>query len=406
MVPSTSSTLNVMQAEVGKLVVLASDAVYSATLQIPRRTYLDFYPELYPDIPAYQSPSQEGDKWLQGQDTSMIMVTAKPNAAWGITSAIPASSTPAKSAMTEKSAASQVSAAPSMPKEARQHVVPTSAKQAPLAAPVSSSTVPIASNNDSAPIKEMAAASLSSINPPVKTAIDIKAPQAAASVTAKPLPPVSAASATSATSAEQSGVSPATESQPNHSAPGPAITKSIPATHWSRSFLAGKTALKPDYDDVHGIAATMGATTQMLQANTKYLFYPLNGPGGRIAVHPVSAKGRMPTQAPTLTCGSDVIDFVTDPFNSGRLYIAASDAKIHVMRCPKTPQGDHGEAEIVLADSMDKIAEIRPNPVVADVLASVSDDHGEGVLRIWNTRDGVVLHKQTVPGNGVSMDRV
>lgn len=39
--------------------------------------------------------------------------------------------------------------------------------------------------------------------------------------------------------------------------------------HWSRSFLAGKTALKPDYDDLHGVAMTMNAAVQLLKVTMR-----------------------------------------------------------------------------------------------------------------------------------------
>lgn len=42
---------------------------------------------------------------------------------------------------------------------------------------------------------------------------------------------------------------------------------------WSRKTLIGKTALKPDYHDVHGLSSSVGADTQMLKVCRHYLLY-------------------------------------------------------------------------------------------------------------------------------------
>lgn len=101
-------------------------------------------------------------------------------------------------------------------------------------------------------------------------------------------------------------------------------------THWSRAFLAGKTHLKPEYEDVHNISSVTSASVQLLKANTKYFFYPLSGPGGRLAYHPISAKGRLPVQTPCIGSGHDIVDFALDPFGEDRVFIAGSDGRIRV----------------------------------------------------------------------------
>ena len=72
-----------------------------------------------------------------------------------------------------------------------------------------------------------------------------------------------------------------------------------------------------------------------MQASTKYLFYPLSGPGGRLAVHPISAKGRMPVHPTGLSAGSDIMDFAVDPFDDRIIYVACGDAKIRIFEIPE-----------------------------------------------------------------------
>ena len=174
---------------------------------------------------------------------------------------------------------------------------------------------------------------------------------------------------------------------------------------WSRNFLAGKTALKPDYEDVHGVATTKAASVQLLKASDQYFFYPLAGPGGRLAIHPIVDKGRLPTHAPSFSCGSDIVDFAVDSFDGKRVYIACADAKIYVFEVPHKLEGDVGQASAVLSDGMDKLFELQSHPAIRNLLLSVSDDKGSAHVRVWDTATGEAICKQAVSGNGVSLDR-
>jgi coronin-7 len=139
----------------------------------------------------------------------------------------------------------------------------------------------------------------------------------------------------------------------------------------------------------------------LLKASDEYFFYPLAGPGGRLAVHSVAQKGRLPTHAPSLACGSDIVDFAFDPFDGKRVYIACADAKIRTFYVPERLEGDYGEAAESLNDGMDKLFELQPHPTVRDLLLSVSDDRGSSYIRVWDTKAGQVLCKMAVPGYGV-----
>jgi coronin-7 len=51
-------------------------------------------------------------------------------------------------------------------------------------------------------------------------------------------------------------------------AAAPAVTPSGPFNpSWSRKFLTGKTPLKPDYYDLHGLSTTMGADVQLIKVS-------------------------------------------------------------------------------------------------------------------------------------------
>lgn len=138
---------------------------------------------------------------------------------------------------------------------------------------------------------------------------------------------------------------------------------------WSRKFLLGKTPLKPDYHDVHGLSATMSANAQMFkvsghglttvtfagtdvctQANRLFMYFPLAGPGGRLGVHPVALKGRLPVQIPALAVGAIIVDFELDPFDETKVYIASDDSKIRVFSSAREGfEGDRSDSSSVLS---------------------------------------------------------
>ena len=402
--PSTSTTLDVMQAEVAKLVILGQDAVIPVTIQVPRRNYLDFHAELYPPHRLYQSPAQGAVSWLEGADEQVETVVPAPKSDWGVGSS-------ARSAKQEQNAPAPVAvassgAAPRAAAQPRAEAVPPQSVEKPLA-PVQSPKPAVTSEDKSSPPpidaidNQLEKVKLSKTEVGLGKTGDVTA---GTSTQSAAIPPVEKQGppAPSFEQARPTAVSDSSRaSQSQQSAAQTPTRAAGPGAHWSRSFLAGKTALKPDYEDVHGVATTLGASVQLLKVSGTHLFYPLAGPGGRLAVHPISAKGRLPVHAPSLACGSDIIDFVLDPFDERRVYLACQDAKIRVFRVPEQLEGDYGETEVVLDDGADKLLEMQAHPTIKGLLLCVCDDRGDATLRVWDTRAGRVIAKATVPGKGV-----
>lgn len=85
------------------------------------------------------------------------------------------------------------------------------------------------------------------------------------------------------------------------------------------------------------------------QANRSFLFFPLGGPGGRLAVHPFSATGRLPTHIPAVVCGATIVDFEISPFDQRQVFVASDDSKIRVFELPEGGiEEDTGDANWVL----------------------------------------------------------
>lgn len=404
--PATSQTLNVMQAEIGKIVLLGADSVVPVTMQIPRRVssmlaqeggadrprqnYLDFYDELFPPVEAYLKPAHSVSSWQKGEEQPLQTVLPKPKQDWCLGATPKPNAQPSATSTDVRQAPFQQTVeVASRPPAASEKPVQPVAQALPATAEIPDAKI---DEQTSAPTEVSSEPDVVTKEPPTA----LKAVDAIQSRTDSKASPIAAPKTDS---------TPATISRSSQ-IPDPQVkTVSAPSksdVRWSRNFLAGKTALKPDYEDVHGVATTKGAAVQLLKASQEYFFYPLGGPGGRLAVHPIASKGRLPTHAPTLATGSDIVDFALDPFDSKRAYIACSDGKIHAYDVPTELGGDHGEARAILADGMDKLYELHPHSNVKDLLLSVSDDKGKSTLRVWNAATAESSLKVEVSGNGVS----
>lgn len=178
------------------------------------------------------------------------------------------------------------------------------------------------------------------------------APLAAAPVTAAP---VDAAPAVSAPAAIP-------KSEPTPKAPAPVeIATPAPTTPaatsaaapsgdrynpgWSRKYVAGKSPLNPTYDQVPAVV-TLHQDSVVLRTTPHLALFPIQGPGGRICVHPLSKKGRLPVGGVGyLSGGVGLADFAADPFGSG-VVLAGEDGVLRVWSVgPEGVEGPGPEPE-------------------------------------------------------------
>ncbi|GJN89289.1 hypothetical protein Rhopal_002269-T1 [Rhodotorula paludigena] len=422
---------DLMKTEVGRLVVLGAggaDAVVPVQVTVPRRQYLDFHADLYPPVSA-RVPAQSAADWLAASPEDVRFLEQRqldPTKPW------PAKDASASSADSKPSASSSAVKAPAP-------VPTTQAKAEPTVQTTEkSSPVPVVPADTPKPAEAPAppAAEAAAPTPPIATPSPSSA-SAAPSATAstgrptfgsKPASPapVAAAVPTAQLSDLSLDKAPAASSPvapPTTSAPVAAAAPSTPPTTlgafvpagepfnpgWSRKFLAGTTPLKPEFYDVHDLSSTMGNDVQLLKASPTYLFYPLAGPGGRIAYHPLSRPGRLPVHPSTLAIGGTVVEFAVDPFDGGsRAFVAGDDGAVRVFELPRETQGwtegeERNEAARVLTDpKMDRISELLPHPAAKDLLLTVSDDRGNPTARLWNVATGELLLQAELPKGGVS----
>ncbi|GAA5911257.1 uncharacterized protein JCM6883_001960 [Sporobolomyces salmoneus] len=386
--------LDLMKAEINRLVVLTQDAVVPVPVNVPRRQYIDFHSDLYPEV-STRVPAQTAKEWREGGDKNVE--TYKPDPL-----------IPFKKATRQTTTATSSNGAPliTTPKketsstektvevrETKKETQPTLQAQAQVSSPSSQSLATPQARSESVepPSEQTAALSIDDEKKPAPAQSPVSTPQSLASP-AQPSTP----------SVKESPPPPTNKSV---STPQLTSTSSNEPFNpgWSRSFLLGKTPLKPDYYDVHSLSVTMSADVELLKANSSFFFHPLSGPGGRLALHPIEKKGRLPVNLPALVCGSTITGFELDPFDQRKVFVACEDDQVRMFRVPEEGvEEEYGETEGVLKDEgMTKITEIRHHPAAKNVLLTVSDDRGHPKARIWDTQSSKLLLSAELPAGGI-----
>ncbi|XP_067134482.1 coronin-7 [Centruroides vittatus] len=120
----------------------------------------------------------------------------------------------------------------------------------------------------------------------------------------------------------------------------------------------------------------------VFHANPSRVALPLNIAGGHIAILELSKPGRLSTgKLPSIVCGSNIADFAWDPFNDCRLVIASDSGKIFVCLIPEEGlEGETSPDEEFVAGN-DKISIVKFHSVARDVIITASYDFS---IKVWD----------------------
>ncbi|GAA5883524.1 hypothetical protein JCM16303_005463 [Sporobolomyces ruberrimus] len=378
--------MDLMKAEINRIVVLTNDAVVPVPISVPRRQYIDFHQDLFPEVPN-RVPAQSAKEWIEGKDAQVEKYKPDPSKPFRPTKrsapALTNGASPSKASPSEADSPS-TSSNPIASKEPERAKAVEGTKSTPQAqAPQPKADTPPPSAL--VEVKPVEAAT----NKMVSLSVD----------ESRTAPKESPASAVAQEISRPSSVG--TTSKPPVASSASSKTPFNPG--WSRNFLLGKTPLKPDYYDVHDLSVTMSADVELLKANSQYFFFPMSGPGGRLAVHPLSSKGRLPVHIPALVSGSTIVNFEVDPFDTSRVFVACDDDAVRVFKLPAEGiEEDYGEVAVMLDSSMSKTSSLKHHPSAKNVLLTVSDDRGSPKARVWDTEKGKLLLTAELPAGGVS----
>ena len=245
---------------------------------------------------------------------------------------------------------------------------------------------------------KVAAAVISSEAPLVhdeRAAADDAKANAASQPKSPDLVPKTAVAAPSSKSASPTITTPreSSSSQPTASK-GPQKASERYNPGWSRKFLAGKTPLIPTYDAVPPLSS-LHQDSIIFKISAKLAFFPVQGPGGRLGVHPLKKKGRMVNGGEGyLSGGVEIADFDIEPFGE-RAAIAGEDGLIRIWTVGENGiQGVGPEAEqMIKGDGIDKIATIAFHPTAKDLLTALTNDQGTCAIRLFDLKEGKEAEK-------------
>ncbi|KAF9901822.1 Coronin-7, partial [Lobosporangium transversale] len=387
--------LNVMQTEVARILVVNNNSLWPVSVNVPRRSYLDFHADLYPETKS-TTPGLEAPEWLQGENRTVPRVSLDPGMAgkpaWAQQAVKSISSNPT-SASASTSTSTQASSVPSRsPAPTPPQALPTSSstsspKPTVSASPTTPEQLPAVDNKASEPTpSETPAVSKSSSEdvpqPATSTANVVESPPA---------------------SVPKSSTSPSSSASNTTHVGSPAAVRL--ATHKTSKFrfLTFKPYhISQHFESISGLSISAIPECNLIEVNPKFMALPLQATGGRVGILKTTEPGRV-TKVPSLVCSSDLLSFKFDPFNHNLLVTASDDAKIKGWIIPEEGldhENDVTKPEWVLGSpTMDKISLIQFHPQAKDVLLSASMDRNDPTLRLWDLKaqKEVVTIKATNP---------
>lgn len=220
-----------MSAEINRVMIVTTDAVVPISINVPRRQYLEFHHDIYPDFRAFET-SQTSIQWVEGNDKQLEMIKHDPaiKGAKCSTSSTPSATTsvlpPAKS---EPAIQSQIPVPFSFQADSLIPAPLSIPSPSPISKPVISEVIPL---SPAPPTQVISPCTSSAPKVDVNTSLKV------AAVATSPTPPTLPINLSTS----------ANRFNPN----------------WSRKFIGGKTPLKADYFGLHSLSS-MNADIQMLK---------------------------------------------------------------------------------------------------------------------------------------------
>ncbi|CDZ97808.1 Tumor-specific antigen (contains WD repeats) [Phaffia rhodozyma] len=428
--------LNVMDGEINRLMIVdRNKEIVPVAIKIPKRHYIEFHTDIFPPVrPDYAAQSSEA--WFSGQDALPLPISLDPAvkherpAQTFIPTSVPTTSDVLSKATiaSEKivsEALKPVEALVSTIRSAAASVVGMSSQtgaESNSSQPKNRAQIPSKLEDtlsepkprESRASSPTSAEPLSKLSIPTPPSVGSKNPAAAPAaiytiaptVSSAPSPPISSTPIQLQT--KLTVASPVQLPSNSSTSIKPASGSAQSTPRWSRNFLQGSSHLIPTFDNLSCLSTAHPADSYLLQVTSSYLFFPIAGSGGRLAIQPMEKRGRLPLVGdfPHFANGSDIVDFAVDPIgNESRVAVAGVDGGIKIW---EVPQGGVELGTIVTqpetvldCKTIDKVAKLVWNPLVKNVLAVLSNDSGAGRLHVFGTSAGNILMDHTVSGSGV-----
>ncbi|KAJ2808036.1 hypothetical protein H4R20_001026, partial [Coemansia guatemalensis] len=133
-----------------------------------------------------------------------------------------------------------------------------------------------------------------------------------------------------------------------------------------------------DFTNITNVNLRFSQQSCPIKVGDKFIAISCNGAGGQIAVLRRDSPGRVPEKHATLVHGADVVDFEFDPFDPYTIATAGIDGRLQLWRIPDTQLECDSlfELEEYIHITADRVHQIRFHPCAKSVIAVlVSDVH-------------------------------
>jgi len=327
--------LDVMNGEVDRLYQLCKNMVVQVPYIIPRKSYRDFQPDLFPETVYSGKAPSNASEWFTGVNKEVIKLDLDPKVK---------TSKPIVSGLkSRKRSESSEALAKSPPKQTSSSTQETSAKE-PEEKPSTVTPATVETKEDK-PTK-VGLKHISKTNKPVKDA----------------------------TSAETMPV----ESKK--------AAFSVGYQPKFKHLLGELVHKKVNIENIKNLSEALPSESDGLQAYKDFVAVPLIGAGGQVAVFQLSKPGRLPeSEIPVLQNGCGVLDFAMDPFNHQRIAVGCDDWSVKIWEIPADGLTETLSQPIqVLKGHKQRVTIVKFHPTAKDILVSASLDMS---IVVWDLSD-------------------
>ncbi|KAJ2552865.1 hypothetical protein EV175_003150 [Coemansia sp. RSA 1933] len=349
--------LNVMGGEIARLYVVsdncgagAGGAVIPISQVAPRKTYLDFHSDIFPDTRA-PVPAQTYEQWLAGEPTRVPKMSLDPAKA-------------ADSLGTLRMTYDMTGV--------RGEVAHTEVR-----------TEVLGDSVDTQPGTQKTATGDSATRKPTTRAESQTEPEERIS-DREPDP----ASSISAPEPQQNDTC---SSQTPPTTPPKRAWKTNQQSCGHFKYLEGVVyKLSEHFTNLRGVDQRFSQENDPIKVSSKFIAFACVGAGGQIAILRRDSPGRAPEKPATIVHGVDVIAMEFDPFDPAVIATAGTDNKLQMWRIPDGPLSDASlfELEDYVHVSADRIHQIRFHPWAKGIAAVLVSDGNDQAIYLYH---GTVL---------------
>ncbi|KAJ2384626.1 hypothetical protein H4S02_004727 [Coemansia sp. RSA 2611] len=344
--------LRVMSGEIARMhVVVNNTASGQGTTVIPiphiapRKTYLDFHSDLFPDTRA-PLPVQTFEQWMAQEPVRIPRMSLDP-------------------AKTEESLAALRRA---------YCLQPDSDNSATASAPMPAET-------------------------PVPMPAEVPVPALVESMTSSEATSVAEPTTVLSEAEEEPITAPDSQLQPpvkglrTNALAEKSIGWKLPKSDHARFKYLEGFAYRPTehFTNLRNVNLRFSQQNDPVRVGSRYIAVSLTGAGGRVGVLRRDLPGRVSDNIGTIVHGADVVDIGFDPFDPAIVTTAGADGRLQMWRIPDTPLSDETlfELEEYVHVTADRIYQMRFNPCAQGIVGVLVSDGDMCAVHIYN---GLRLH--------------